>query len=125
MTNPITAYDDGLTHGAFAYQSDTGNLFAASIRFCYPDDVVIAGGFLPPGTRINKPKALKMRHLIFTSMDASRGRRLKRTVPCNLVDVAHYFPPGSSTPIFAVFDGENFVCTGFHGETWRSSGAPT
>jgi len=125
MPVPIANYDDGLIHAVFAYQSDAGVLFSASIRFCYLDDNVVAGGALPKGTPVNKPKALKLRHLILTSKQNANGRTLKRRVPCNKSDVATYFPPGATAASTVTVDGEDFFVSGYHGETWRGSQAPT
>lgn len=125
MANPIAAYDDGLSKATFLYQSDAGVDWNASIRFCYLDDGIVAGGALPAGTAVTKPKSIKMRHLILTSVDLRNGRALKRTVPCNPSDITRLFPTGQTGFTVVQVDGENWHVTGWHGESFRNTDLPT
>src|SRR5882724_11879444 len=119
MPNPIAAYDDGLQHSAFGYITDGGASFNCSIRTAYLDAGVVAGGPLPSGTPTNKPRALKMRHLILTSVDNNNGKYLVRRVPCGVPDIIRYFGASAAIPGTVTVDGEQFHVTGFHGDSWR------
>lgn len=119
MPNPINAFDDGLTHSVFTYTTDANNPFKCSIRACYIDDGVVQGPALAARTPTNKPKRLKMRHLILTSVDLNNGKALIRRVPCNITDIENYFGTGKTIPAQKTVDGEAFLVTGFVGETWH------
>lgn len=119
MPNPITTYDDGMQHSTFPYLTDANVRFNVSCRTAYIDAGLINGVANPPHTPANKPKALKPRHLILTSSDGNNGKFLVRRVPCNVGDIGFYFGPGKTVPGTINIDGENFLVTGFHGETWR------
>jgi hypothetical protein len=119
MPNPIVAYDDGLQHSVFHYVTDANVTFNVSIRTAYIDDGVTVTVPQPPHTPVNKPKALKPRHLILTSKDGNNGKYLVRRVPCNVGDIGFYFGPGKTIPATVTVDGEQFLVTGFHGESWR------
>jgi len=70
----------------FAYDSDTGNVWNASIRDCYLEDGIVAGGF--PRCAVTRPKGYQSAAIDAAGQAEKTIRALKRTVPCNLADIA-------------------------------------